>query len=537
MVLVKNDHLVLPLAIDSMARIAIVGPNAAAANIMGGGSSQVRAAHRTPPLMALRHKWADRIEIDFEPGCGVGPEPTPLEPWELVNANGDPGFIVEYWGDLEMRGRPDAVHEGDDFRIQYLGPPGDGIPYPHFAARAAATFTASTPGRHEFVLRSNAEARLLVDGIEVVDLTDAADADWFGALRERRWSIELTDLQRLPLAIEFVNPSFDTYGRTSLGCVRPVADDALDRAVDAAGAADAAIVIVGTSDLIESEGFDRSTLALPAGQDELVERIAAANPRTVVVVNSGGPVEMPWLDRVSAVVYAWFGGQELGSALADVLDGTTEPSGRMPFTVPRRIEDTPTFGNFPGEAGEVRYGEGLLIGHRWYDTRVIDVAVPFGHGGSYTTFEWSDIAIVEPSPGDFAVGVTVTNTGPRRGSDVVQVFVSPPADTPVFRPRRELKGFSKVHLDAGESRRVCIDLDWRAFAYWMPNDSAAVYHEQVRATPFASSVPSHVPSAGWTVHPGTYGVHLARSILDVDTTLEHEITDGGHCGFTRTPPP
>jgi beta-glucosidase len=526
MVLVKNDDDLLPMSLEQIDRVAVVGPNAGIAGIMGGGSSQVRAPHRTPPLIALRRAWGERVDIVFEPGCGAGIDPTPLEPWELTNARGEPGFLVEYWADPEMQGDPIAVHAGDDFRIQYLGPPGDDVPYPHFAARAAATFTAMTPGPHEFVLRSNADAHLRVDGEDVVDLAGGADADWFGALRELRWPVELAHGQQLELAVEFVNPPFDTYGRTSLSCLRPVRDDALQRAVDAATDADVAVVIVGTSDLIESEGYDRRTLALPDGQDELVERVVAANPRTVVIVNSGGPVAMPWLDRVPAVVHAWFGGQELGGALADVLDGTAEPSGRMPFTVPHRIEDTPTFGNFPGEAGSVRYGEGLLIGHRWYDTRGIPVAVPFGHGGSYTDFTWTEPTLValDASSGAVVVELTITNTGGRAGSDVVQVYVSPPTSTPLFRPNRELKAFRKVHLRAGESRRVHIELDWRAFAHWTPEDSAAIHHPQVRTTPFASTVPSRTPPSGWTVHPGVYRIDLARSACDTTMTLEHPVT-------------
>lgn len=550
MVLVKNERDVLPLAIDGVRRVAVVGPNAGIVAMMGGGSSQVRAQHRTPPWLALRARWGEGVEVVHEPGGGTGAEPTPLEPWELTDANGRPGLLVEYWDNTAHRGDPVLTQEGDDFRLQYLGPPGDGVPYPDFSARASATFTAATPGAHELVLRSNAAARLVVDGHEVVDLTDEPDTDWIGAIREQRWTVDLAEGQHLHLAVELVNASVDTYGRTSLSCVRPVRPDALERAVAAARDADAAVVVVGTNDLVESEGYDRTALALPDGQDELVERVCAANSRTVVVVNTGAPVAMPWLDRVPAVVQAWFGGQELGGALADVLAGAAEPAGRMPFTVPHRIEDTPTFGNFPGEAGAVRYGEGLLIGHRWYDTRGIDVAVPFGHGGSYTTFEWTDPA-VSPGPATrhgagpdattngaaadgatdgggstgVTVEVTVTNTGSRGGTDVVQVYVAPPADTPLFRPRRELKGFASVHLDPGESRRVRITLDERAFAHWTPEDTAAAHHDRVRATPFASTVPDRVPPVGWTVHPGTYELHLARSITDTHAILPVAITD------------
>jgi beta-glucosidase len=429
---------------------------------------------------------------------------------------------VEYFDDAAMSGDPIAVHHGDDFRLQYLGAPDEAVPYPAFAARASATFHASARGKHEFVLRSNAPARLIVDDAVVDDLGERADVDWTGDTQELTWSIDLDADQRLPIAVEFVKPAFDTYSRTTLGCRRPASPDAHERAVRAARHADAVVLIVGHSDAIESEGFDRAALALPEGQDDLIRDVLTANPDTVVVVNAGGPVAMPWLDDVPAIVQAWFGGQELGFALADVLDGTADPGGRMPFTVPLRIEDTPTYGSFPGEFGAVRYTDGLLVGHRWYDTRDLPVAVPFGYGGSYTTFEWHDAGLVRTvlDPGNgTTVRVTVENTGDRAGSDVVQVYVRPPADLQVFRPRRELKGFAKVQLSPGERRVVEIDLTARSFAHWVPEDTSIPYHDRVRATPFASTVPHRAGGPGWTVAPGEYAIEIARSIADVFAVL------------------
>ena len=282
------------------------------------------------------------------------------------------------------------------------------------------------------------------------------------------------------------------------------------------------MLVVGTSDIVESEGYDRRDLALPDGQDELIARVLEANPDTVVVVNSGGPVLMPWLDSAPTVLQSWFGGQEMGYALADVLDGTREPEGRMPFTVPTCIEHTPSYGNFPGEAGAVRYGEGLLIGHRWYEARKLPVAVAFGHGLGYTSFDWSDIRLSSTTVAageGVHVDVTVQNTGSRPGADVIQIYVAPPEETPLFRPRRELEGFAKVHLDPGETRTVTIDLDWRAFSYWTPRDTAAEYHDDVRQTPFAGTVPTSTPESGWTVASGVYELTVARSHADTIATL------------------
>ena len=170
------------------------------------------------------------------------------------------------------------------------------------------------------------------------------------------------------------------------------------RAVAAAAAADVAVVVVGTNSDWETEGEDRTTLALPGEQDELVRRVVEANPRTIVVLNTGSPVTMPWVDAPAAVLQTWFGGQEMAGALADVLTGAADPGGRLSMTFPRRIEDTPAFGNFPGEDGEVRYGEGLLVGYRWYDTRRLPTLFPFGHGLSYSSFEIGAPGPRRPSP-------------------------------------------------------------------------------------------------------------------------------------------
>lgn len=521
MVLIKNEGL-LPLDLTSIASVAVIGPNAYIASIMGGGSSQVRAQHRTPIGEALRQLWGDAVACTFEPGMQEAGDATPLESWELHTSDGRPGLEVEYFLDPSMRGEPVAVHYGDDFRLQYLGPPSDELPSSSFAARASTTFTAATPGTHEFVLRSNTPARLFVDGEVVHDLGERSDIDWLGEIHESIWHTDLSLGEQLQIRVEFVNPQFDTYSRLTLACRRPTLPDARARAVRAARVADVAVVVVGHSDGIESEGFDRVTLPLPAGQDDLVRDIATENPATVVVINSGGPVAMPWLDAVPAVVQAWFGGQEVGAALADVLDGSAEPAGRMPFTVPIRIEDTPTYGSFPGEFGEVRYAESLLVGHRWYDTRRISIAVPFGHGGSYTTFRWSEPELSRNTVdqhGQTTVRLVVENTGHRAGSDVIQIYVGPP-DTAVFRPRRELMAFEKVHLEPGEQRAVEIEIETQALAYWVPHDSSTAFHQGVRNTPFAATVPDSVTPSGWTVDAGMYTVDVARSIADVHASLE-----------------
>lgn len=242
-------------------------------------------------------------------------------------------------------------------------------------------------------------------------------------------------------------------------------------AVAVAAAAEVVVLFLGLSPSYESEGYDRRHTDLPAAQVELLHAVADANPNVVVVLSNGSVVALEaWRHRARAVLEAWLLGQAGGSATADLLLGTANPSGRLAETIPLRYEDNPTIGMFPGEGGHVRYGEGLLIGYRWYDTRRMPVAYPFGHGLSYTTFEFGDLDVAIGADGDspeVSVTVRVTNTGARAGRETVQVYVHDP-EASVFRPEQELRGFAQAELEPGASAVVTIPLDARAFAFWHP---------------------------------------------------------------------
>jgi beta-glucosidase len=236
-------------------------------------------------------------------------------------------------------------------------------------------------------------------------------------------------------------------------------------AVATASAAHTVLLFVGVPAAQESEGFDRPDLELPAAQLALIDAVVAANPRTVVVLSNGGVVRLSgFAERVPAIVEGWLLGQAGGGAVADVLYGRVNPSGRLAETIPLRLEDTPAFLNFPGEFGHVRYGEGLFVGYRWYDARDAQVSYPFGHGLSYTTFEYSDLDVATDASGIVA-GLTVTNTGDRDGAEIVQLYTAL-AGSAVARAPRELKGFAKVRLAAGESRRVEVPVRRDDLAYW-----------------------------------------------------------------------
>lgn len=251
--------------------------------------------------------------------------------------------------------------------------------------------------------------------------------------------------------------------------------DLMETAAAAAAAAGTAVVFLGLPDAAESEGYDRTTLDLPDEQLELLTAVLEANPRTVVVLSNGGVVTTAWAQNVPALLEAWLPGEAGGSALADVLLGRTDPGGRLAETIPVRLSDTAAYSNYPGENGTVRYGEGVLVGYRWYDTRQLEVAFPFGHGLSFTSFGYTDLAIRSTGAGgdqQVHVELTVTNTGSRGGSDVVQLYVGAPDDDAAqqrpLRPLRELRGFEKVHLAPGESRRLSFSLDPRALSRFDP---------------------------------------------------------------------
>lgn len=284
------------------------------------------------------------------------------------------------------------------------------------------------------------------------------------------------------------------------------ADEALvAEAVQAATGADVVLMFLGLPPSYESEGWDRAHMDLPALQIELLERVASVNGKIVVVLSNGAAVTTStWDHQAPAVLEGWLLGQAGGRAIVDLLLGHVSPSGKLAETIPVKLSDNPTVGNFPGEHGVVRYGEGLLIGYRWYDAHELPVAYPFGHGLSYTSFGYSDLAVRVVSDGTdprVEVALMVTNTGSRAGAEVVQVYVADPAAS-VYRPVQELRGFAKVALEPGASERVTVELDKRAFAYW------------------------HVARREWVVEGGEFSVRVGASSRDIRLTSTIELAGG-----------
>ena len=388
MVLLKNDGVLLPLPAD-VHRIALIGPHARYGRVQGGGSARVRPVLRPGPLDALTSRGFD---VSFEPG-GV------IDKF-LPTVHGE--FTVE----LAAGGAPRRTSETD--RLSWRGDqsPVDGVEPASSTTRITGGFTPDETGAWELGVRAVGPVTVRLEATTVVELTEAQRGGSYYGLGspEVRGAVELEGGRRYELEVEYPAPRMSPCGGSrSAPAPCPTATTSNGRSRRRPRPRSRSS-IVGTDHDWETEGEDRTTMALPGDQDELVAAVAAANPNTIVVVNAGSPVTMPWLDAVPAVLQIWFPGQAIGDALADVLTGVEEPGGRLPVTFPVRLEDTPAFAHHPGRDGRAVYAEGAFIGHRWYDREGIAPLFPFGHGLGYTTFSLG-VAAVEGRIDD---GVTVS---------------------------------------------------------------------------------------------------------------------------------
>ena len=486
----------------------MIGPNAGVARIMGGGSANVKPHYWRTPLAALRDRLGTGVEVVHEPGCAIHRHLPRLER-DLATPEGEPGIALEYFGGHDFQGAPLHREVRDHSHLRWFGRFSDAVDPRRFSCRARGRFVPRQSGPHRFGLMLFGVAALWVDGRRLLggasrDLPRGDSFFGFGT-EEIVASVDLVAGQPCEILLEYANQGAPGLGGAMLGLLEPAPDDLLDRAVRAAARADAVVLVVGTSEEWETEGHDRESMDLPGAQAELIERVAAVNRRTVVVLNAGAPIAMPWVDRVPAILDVWLGGQEMADATAAILFGDAAPSGKLPTTFPVRLEDTPAFLHYPGEAGEVAYGEGVFVGYRWYDTRRIEPRFPFGHGLSFTTFSYGEprLSAAHLAAGArLTVAIDVTNTGARPGSEVVQLYVRPIAPR-LARPFQELKAFVKIALAPGEAGTARFELDERAFAAWDPRAS------------------------GWVVDAGPYELRIGSSSRDIRRTARVERRDPG----------
>ncbi|MCJ1671887.1 glycoside hydrolase family 3 C-terminal domain-containing protein [Rathayibacter sp. VKM Ac-2929] len=499
-VLLRNEG-ELPWDASALTSVAVIGHNAREARTQGGGSATVLPEKVVTPLDGVRAALP-HARVDYALGAVVQDGVAPLVLETITNpVTGEPGqrvrFLAEDGAELFV----------EDRRATSLVWFGGTAP---IAASARVEFsTILTPAADATVRLGFAvagTARVYVDGALFLEETLAAVGSDLGAalLAPPSVSAPLTVTAGTPVDIrieyDIVHAEGDLEG--ALGFTYGLepdatpADELIAEAVALARDADVALVVVGTNSAVESEGYDRSSLDLPGQQDALVRAVAAVNPRTVVVVNAGAPVLLPWRDEVAAVLVGYFGGQEMGDAVADVLLGRVEPGGRLPTTWPVAIEDVPVLSTLPTD-GELHYDEGIHIGYRAWLRSEVEPAYVFGHGLGYTSFELVSVSTPEPVRGgeDVELLVDVVNTGERAGKVVLQAYAER-RDSAVERPVRWLVGFESATLEAGSSAQIAVTVPTRLLATW--ND-------------------------GWEYEAGAFTIRLGTSLEDVPLVTELEL--------------
>lgn len=446
MVLLTNDG-TLPL--DRAARVAVIGDLAGRTPHQGGGSSTVTPHRVVSVLEGVTRAAAG--SVTWTPGPPVRKATAPIEASDLAGE----GFLVEYFDNPDLAGDPVRTVSTTRPALSFFGTGDRWVDYGTCSVRMSGRYVASRAGPHAFGFGAEGRLRVTFDGVVVVDRWDTPTVD---AVVE----VELEVGSQVEIVVEFAAlPAETTWRYVAVGCDPPVSNATIADAARAAADADAAVVVVGLTPEWESEGFDRPDLRLPAAQDELVTAVAEVQPRTVVVVTAGSPVEMPWSDEVAAVVQAWYGGQEVGHAVADVLFGEVDPGGRLPVTVPVDSRQHPGLLNYPGDAGVVTYGEGVYVGYRGFDRMGLRPRFPFGHGMSYARFAAADVFARREE--QIVVELELANVGVRAGTEVVQVYARD-----LGAVDRRLVAFSKVALDPGGAVSVRIDIDPARLRWWDP---------------------------------------------------------------------
>ncbi|MDN4483320.1 beta-glucosidase [Demequina lignilytica] len=470
MVLLENRG-ELPWDGAAPASIAVLGSNADQARTQGGGSATVVPEHVVSPLAGIAEAFPDAA-VTYAVGAlnQVGLAGLPAD--SLTNpATGGAGVRITF---RDADGA-ELAHE-DRLATDFVWFGGDAPIAASRVVEAAFTLTPGADAEIELGCAVTGHARLWIDGDLRVDEQLVPDGEDLGAalLSPRVAAVPVSLRAGVPVEVRF-DVDLGVRDDALAGALaftlgsrpRQDAPEALiAEAVAAAAAAEVAVVVVGTNSQVESEGFDRDSLALPGHQDALVEAVAAANPRTVVIVNAGSPVVMPWRDKVAAVLLGWFGGQEFGHALTDVLTGAAEPGGRLPTTWPAAEADVPVIDVTPRD-GKVVYEEGIHVGYKAWLRAGVEPAYWLGHGQGYTTFAIDGLAVEGPVTlaAPASASLTVTNTGDRAGKHVVLLFAER-AETAIERPARWLVGHAVVRLEPGETGTVEMPIDARALAHW-----------------------------------------------------------------------
>ncbi|MFN3321163.1 MAG: glycoside hydrolase family 3 C-terminal domain-containing protein [Allorhizobium sp.] len=514
MVLLKNDG-ILPLDKAALDRIAVLGPNAAEPRVMGGGSAQINAHYKVSPLEGIKSALLGTNRVIHLKACRNN------RLTQMIR--GDVSVDFFHGGDWSGP----SVHRStaEESQFFWLDMPDATLNPRDFSARIITRFRPEEAGTHVFGLTNAGFAKLYVDGELLVDgETGWAKGDNFFGLGNTEVRVEKTleagrtyeirvDYRAMPEGYEGIE-----IRAVRFGAELPTSDAAIAEAVEQARACDVAVLVVGREGEWDTEGLDLPNMRLPGRQEELIEKVAAVNPRTVVVLQTGGPVEMPWLDKVSAVIQAWYPGQEAGNAIADVLFGHAEPGGRLPQTFPKHLSDNSAMTadpkTYPGENGHVVYAEGIAVGYRHHDADGAKPLFPFGYGLSYTRFDWSEprTSGSDMGPDGVTVEVEVKNIGDRAGAELVQLYVAPKVSR-LPRPIKELKSFAKLEIPAGGRATASLSISIRDLAYFDPDARA------------------------WIAEAGDYELVIAANAEDIRATLPLGLSTEWREGVSAPPLP
>ena len=503
--LLKNDGNILPLNLKKIKTLALIG-GAAQITPQGGGSSHVVSPYRVAPVEAFRRLLGDEVEIKYASGCSNDGR-TPVPPISCFRTpdGKQAGILGEYFNNTTLSGKPVGSRIETAADIWWYGDthgiPVAGLDFQAHSGRYRGKFHADYDGSYLIDIDVQGSAKVWIGGKLIVQTKPFSPAmDW----ETGKGLVEFKAGCDYDFKLEYVKAPANQpmHVRIGVGAISP--EEGIAKAAELAASCDAVVVFAGFPDNFEAETSDRKDMKLPGEQDKLVAAVLKANPNAVVVINTGTPVEMPWADAARAILQGYYPGLEGGTALARIVLGKVNPSGKLTVSYSRRLEDNPSHLYFPG-GREAIYGEGIFVGYRYYDKKKLAPLFPFGHGLSYTGFAYSKLTCPARAKAGSEVSVrfTVKNTGTRAGKEVVQLYVGDKVAS-VPRPEKELKGFAKIELAPGESRELVFALDARAFAFY------------------------DVLRHAWTVEPGEFEILAGSSSADIRIRATIELEGSIH---------
>jgi beta-glucosidase len=510
-VLLKNKNGILPILSSKVKKLAVIGPNAAKLRMGGGGSSYVENVfYKVTPLDGITKAAGNQIKVAYALGASIADTLIPIGKQYLKPSNtskGKNGLWAEYYNNMDMKGLPVASQL--DTTVDFVWQAGPtfyltdneqkektkiivkAIGDDYFSARWSGTVTPPKNGYYDFVTHCDDGVRLYVNDKLIID-------QWFNHDKEFRYgTINLEAGKPYKIKLEY----YEAIGGATIRLGWYYHDPKLiDEAVALAKKSDAVVICAGIDRFWEAEGADRTDFELPLIQNELIKAVSAVNPNVIVVLNNGGPLNvMPWINTVSGLVEAWFTGNEGGNAIADVLFGSYNPSGKLPFSyVQNKSEFPPAFDNYLNRDEKADYKEGIYVGYRYHDKNNTKLMFPFGFGLSYTTFEYSNLRIEKVSNKKYIAHFDVKNTGKADGTEITQLYVSELKPS-IDRPVKELKGFAKIFIQVNETKTFDIPLNTDQLGFFDPTAKA------------------------WKLNKGKYMIQIGSSSVDMKLKGEIEL--------------